>query len=119
MIIATVSLNGAPGYTVGGTLTFKKVDNGIYAYTSDDFRFNGSPDPRFAFSNDTNYSQTKAQTNSILTLPGSGRPSMQEELSGRYTNLLPTNFDPLAFSHVFLWCVAVPTFLGDGRIEAA
>lgn len=117
MDIATGQFTPGPGHVMAGGFTFQRTADGVAFATTDDFFFDGSPDPRMALSRDGTFDDAIARAAPFLTLPGTELTSGQQlQLRGRHAATFNDDFDPLAFNAVFLWCFRVPALLGWGRI---
>ena len=118
MLIGQGNFIPGPPHEMRGGFTFTLEDSRIRMETSEDFYFDGSPEPAFALHtgipSDANDPILRANMTAtrFLDLPGNVVPS-----EGRFSGLVrsETHFDD--FNTVVLWCFQVPFILGYGSIE--
>lgn len=118
MLIGRGNFVPGPPHDLRGSFTLTREDGHVRLDTSDDFFFDGSPEPGFGLhsgvpvnSGDMALRANMAATR-FLNLPTGVVPA-----TGRHSGLLrsETNLDD--FDVVVLWCFAVPFILGFGRIK--
>lgn len=106
------------GHDVRGGFTFTQTSDGILMQTSDDFFFDGSPDPAFGLHSGlpTSASDPVLRANMLATrflnLAGGQVPTQ-----GRKEGLILPQTDFDAFNTVVLWCFRFPFVLAIGPIE--
>lgn len=117
MLIGNGTFIAGRGHTLEGTFTITRREGGLELATSEDFKFDGSPEPAFAFAKgipsdlaDEAFVQTLNETRT-LDLP---RNTQVEDV---HSALLPKNIDIADFDTVVLWCFEFPFLLGYGKIE--
>lgn len=118
MLIASGTFIGASGHELTGQFSFERSAKGIIFTTSDDFFFDGSPQPGFALTTVPEFSETAAKATQFLMLPASGSViGPQLEVIGKQAAILPDGIDLAAHDTLFLWCFRFPTLLGTGSLE--
>lgn len=118
MILAHGRFEGRGGHILRGSFVLRAVDGETHFETSEDFYFDGSPVPGFAWSQAGRFDEQQALTHGFLRLPGSGSLSGQQiEVTGRQHTKIAPGFEPQAFDAVFLWCFGVPFLLGVAKLE--
>lgn len=120
MIVWRGVLEGRGGHVLRGDFQIEQSDSGLLLTTSDDFYFDGSPAPGFAFSASGDATPEEAAATDFLRLPGSGSLSgAQIEVSGRQGGPIPGAIDVSAQKLLFLWCYRTPFLLGIGVLDDA
>ncbi|MEO1110362.1 MAG: hypothetical protein AAFX90_20820 [Pseudomonadota bacterium] len=118
MIITQGTFEGRGGHVLRGSFVIERRGAEYWLVTSDDFYFDGSPQPAFALSSSLTPTEAEAHTTRFLDLPGSGSLSgSQIEVAGRQEGLIAPGFDPSSTRAVFLWCFLTPFFLGIGPFD--
>lgn len=118
MILAQGRFEGRGGHVMRGSFVLRMIDGDIHFETSEDFYFDGSPAPGFAWSQAGRFDEQQALTNGFLRLPSSGSlDGAQLEVTGRQHAQLVSGFVPTDFDAVFLWCFGVPFLLGVAQLE--
>ncbi|MFY0610999.1 MAG: hypothetical protein JXQ99_05695 [Hyphomicrobiaceae bacterium] len=121
MLIAQGRFEGRQTHEMRGTFTIVETSDGLLFETSDDFFFDGSPEPAFALSRYPDPDQGQAGEDldtRFLDLPGTGNltdPSI--EVRGKQTGIIGPASALNGKESVFLWCYLTPFLLGVGRIE--
>ncbi len=119
MIIANGRFEGRGGHALRGSFVIEKRGSDHWFATSDDFYFDGSPEPGFALSPSLIPTQAEAEATRFLTLPASGSLSPpQIEVRGVQEGPIGPGFDPATAQSVFLWCFLTPFLLGVGHLTA-
>lgn len=120
MIVAEGEFEGRGGHMMSGSFRIESSDDGLTFVTSDDFFFDGSPAPGFAFSSSGDATAAEAAASDFFRLPGSGSlTGPQIEVTGRQTSLIPPTIDLSGQKILFLWCYLTPFLLGKGKIQHA
>jgi len=118
MIVGKGVFDGRGGHLMRGSFSIEQSASGLLFMTSDNFYFDGSPAPGFAFSASGDPTQEEATSTDFLRLPGTGALSGEQlEVIGRQSGPVPGSIDVSAQKLVFLWCYRVPFLLGIGEIE--
>ncbi len=117
MILATGTWQGRGGHEMRGTFTLTREGDRLCMATSDDFFFDGSPEPAFAVSPDAATDATTARQGRFLDLLGTGpTPAPAIAVRGRQSGLLPEGLAITDIHTIFLWCFGFPFLLGIGRV---
>lgn len=118
MQIAHGMFTPGQGHVLRGGFTITRQDGLIQMATTDDFFFDGSPDPGLALNvgvpvtaSDPALRQRMAATR-FLDLPG-----QIVEVRGRHAGPIPPDIDLAAFDTLVLWCFGFPFILGFGAID--
>ncbi|WP_213686211.1 hypothetical protein [Roseicyclus sp.] len=118
MLIARGTFTPGQGHEMRGGFTIKNQEGRFLMETTEDFYFDGSPDPGFALNigipqsaSDPELRQRMAATR-FLNLPG-----QVVEVRGRHAGEIPPTLDLVAFDMLVLWCFGFPFILGFGVIE--
>lgn len=85
------NFKGLNNHTVTGTATLIKTDTGYQIQLSDDFTFDGAPDPKVALGTDGAYDK-----NTIIRLLDSN--------TGAQTYDVPASIDVSQYNEVHIWC---------------
>lgn len=118
MLVAQGTFEGRGPHEMSGRFTIEEIDGAHWFSTSEDFYFDGSPEPGFAVSASGNSTGVEAAATDFLRLPGKGDPSPpQIEVRGLYRARVPDHVEITNASNVFLWCFQFPSLLGFGRLE--
>lgn len=117
MHIGNGLFEGRGGHVMRGSFSLERAADELMFRTSDDFYFDGSPAPGFAFSASGEATALEAIATDFLRLPGSGELSGEQiEVRGAQRGRVPSTIDIRAQRAVFLWCYRVPFLLGIGVI---
>lgn len=103
--VRTGKFAGASNHQTRGTVTVRSDAGATVVILSDDFFFDGAPDPKLAFGNH--------QTIDKATIFA---PLARE--TGRQSYRLPAGVDPSGFSHLYLWCERFAVPLGKARLTS-
>lgn len=119
MLIATGEFEGRGTHVLHGTFRIEQeADGKVWLTTSDDFYFDGSPEPGFAISASGNFTPAEAAATDFLRLSGTGSPvGAQIEVQGKQRGEIPEGIDIGAANAVFLWCFQFPSVLGVGVLQ--
>ena len=79
------------GHEVAGTVSIVEYRGNTYAVLSDDFSFDGAPDPYVGFGNDDKY----ASDSTVAPL---------NTFEGGHYYRLPAKIDASAYDDFFIWC---------------
>lgn len=118
MLIGTGRFSPGPGHVMRGTFTLTRQTDGILMETSDDFFFDGSPEPDWALYRGVpmDPSDPDVQAAALATRFGN-MPGGVVEVRGKQTGLIPASVDIDAYDTIFLWCYGFPFILGVGPIQ--
>lgn len=118
MLIARGLFTPGQGHEMRGGFTITTDGSRFLMETTEDFYFDGSPDPGFALNvgiprnaDDPALRQQMAATR-FLNLPGN-----IVQVHGRHAGVIPPAVDLAAFDTMVLWCFGFPFILGFGTIE--
>ncbi len=118
MLVARGTFSPGQGHELNGGFTIMNQEGRFFMETSEDFYFDGSPDPGFALTigiprsaGDPVLQKGMAATR-FLNLPG-----QVVEVRGRHVGEIPPTLDLAAFDTLVLWCFSFPFILGFGAIE--
>lgn len=119
MLIAQGAFEGRGIHVMNGTFRIEQeADGKVWLTTSDDFYFDGSPEPGFAISASGDFTAAEAEATDFLRLPGTGSPvGAQTEVHGKQRGEIPEGVDVGAANALFLWCFQFPSVLGMGVFE--
>ena len=118
MRIARGTFTPGQGHVLRGSFSIRFDGQVHLMETSEDFFFDGSPDPGFALhtgipvSADNPELQRRMVETRFFDLPGD-----VVEVRGRRVGTIPPTLDPSAFDTLVLWCFRFPFILGYGAIE--
>lgn len=118
MLIGRGNFVPGPPHELRGGFTLTREGGHIRMDTSDDFFFDGSPEPGFGLHSGipANAADPVLRANMTATrfldLPPGIVPA-----EGRYSGLLQSQTNLDDFDTIVLWCFAVPFILGYGHIE--
>ncbi|MEM8979916.1 MAG: hypothetical protein AAGD04_10550 [Pseudomonadota bacterium] len=112
MTLATGAFQGRSGHTMRGTYSVRLVSGKQVFETSDDFFFDGAPEPGFAISASGVLDHATAVDTDFLRLA----PSVSSE--GVFTAPLPDGVDITEQTTVFLWCYLARALLGEAPVES-
>lgn len=99
------TFSGASGHATSGTVTIRADGDGYVVTLESDFRFDGAPDPRFAFGD--------ARSADAATIFGKLGKN-----SGEQTYRVPASVDPGRFAVFYLWCKRFDVPLGKATLTA-
>lgn len=117
MIVAKGRFEGRGGHRLSGAFVIELHGAEHWLVTSENFYFDGSPEPAFAFTSDLLPTAAQAQATRFLNLPGSGSlVGAQIEVSGKLEGRTGPDFDLATVKTIFLWCFQTPFLLGIGPI---
>ncbi len=85
------NFKGLNNHTVTGTATIVKTDSGYQIQLSEDFTFDGAPDPKIALGTDGSYDHS-----TIIRLLDSN--------TGAQTYDVPASIDVSKYNEVHIWC---------------
>lgn len=116
MIMATGSFSGRGGHVLRGDFIFQQNGTNIEFITSDDFFFDGSPEPGWALTRGNIFTQASADAGKIGLIPKEVIAA-DDIVSGRHTLIVPLQLKITDHDAVFLWCYEFPFLLGVGTLN--
>lgn len=119
LIVASGLFEGRGGHTLKGNFVIEKRESDYWLVTSEDFLFDGSPEPGFALSDSLSPNEGEAIATRFHNLRGSGSLfGTQIEVSGVKEGKIGPDFDLAKTKAIFLWCFLTPFLLGVGPLNA-
>lgn len=118
MLIGRGQFTPGNGHQLDGTFTLTRQANGILMLTSEDFFFDGSPAPGWAFSDGIPEDASDPQLiKTAMETDFQRLTDRVEPVRGQQSGLIPKSIDIDKFDTLFLWCFQFPFILGTGPIE--
>lgn len=111
MTLATGLFTGFGQHVMRGGFVVRQDGGRQIFETSDDFFFDGAPEPGFALSADGSFTRAAAEATDFLRLAANG------PVTGTLTAELPPGFDISDQRIVFLWCFDFHVLLGQAPVE--
>lgn len=117
MIVAKGMFEGRGGHELRGDFIVELRDADYWFVTSDDFYFDGSPEPGFAVSQSLTPNASEAEATRFYDLPGSGSlVGTQIKVGGKQEGKIGPDFDLKNGKAFILWCFLTPFLLGIGPL---
>ena len=119
MIVAKGNFEGRGGHELSGDFVIESRGTDYWLVTSENFYFDGSPEPGFAVAASLSPTASEAEATRFLNLRGSGSLSgPQIEVTGKQEGRIGSDFDIEKTRAVFLWCYLTPFLLGIGPLTS-
>ena len=118
MLIGSGRFIGTGGHRLHGTFTLTKLADHVLFETSEDFFFDGAPEPGWALSKGTPEDHISPKVSEFASRTRFGEmPGEIIPVRGKQLGRIPGRIWRENFDTVFLWCFSVPFILGVGPIE--
>lgn len=111
MTLATGHFTGFGQHVMRGGYVVREEGGRQIFETTDDFFFDGAPEPGFALSADGAFTRAAAEDTDFLRLAASA------PVTGKLTAELPQGFHIADQRVVFLWCFDFHVLLGQAPVE--
>lgn len=117
MIIASGEFVGRSGHTLTGKFEVRRQDSRLELATSDDFFFDGSPEPAWSLSATIPTSTAVVSQENIVSRVRFGDLARGPSVTGPQRAQLPDDIELIGFQSIILWCFRFPTLLGVGQLR--
>jgi len=118
MLIGKGTFSGRNSHALEGSFSLIQRDGSVLMETSDDFYFDGSPQPDWAlFKGEPLDKDDPAVRAAALATRFGNMPGGIVEIRGRQTGIIQPGSRLAENDTIFLWCYEIPFILGVGAIE--
>jgi hypothetical protein len=103
-VVSSGTFTGASNHVTSGGVSVVKTNDGLEVVLSDDFKFDGAPDPKVGFGKNGKY-DIKSQLAHLEKNTGAQRYSV------------PISLDISGYNEIYIWCEAYSVPLGVAVIK--